>query len=290
MESGVVDRRYADSIRADCSVEVLELGQLGVDDKAVDWVRYMCRGKPSVDDIAFQRRMSNFMFRRMLSGPTRFASLRYRGGDIDVKGEGGFTLKTNSIVGINTSKQTFAYPEDWFRRVLTAGGKQTMDDLTVSVTSEKSPYPFQPFGKIQELDEGPLRPGVGAGFLLLVLVDDRFRGMGLSQPLLSGVLKYYSEEAAVPYVFAYGRVPDICKDSDIVKDYREHDAVPTETLNRYLSEVQAGRRQDWGVGLHQKAGAHIICGLPDSIIYAESLNSGYLAIYDLKELKSTGKM
>lgn len=274
-----------DEISSHCVFEVIEPGQPRLKEKLVEYAGFRYRRHPEVRSELFQEIISQTMFDRMLTIPARFALLRYNGPKLDVGVEQQFTLNPGSVVGVNSSKQTFVYPKQWFESLLASEGRQTMDNLTTAVTSGESPHPFKPFGFIENLREGPLRQGEGAGFLLLALVDDRLLGVGLSQTLLPGLLRYYLENVKVPYVFVYGRMPNLSKDPLIQQNFQERGVVETGVLNGYIKQVLNGERHDWGVGLHKMAGAHVICGLPDSVLDKESLNCGYLGIYDLTELR-----
>jgi hypothetical protein len=284
---GGVDKGLAQAIRKNCAIEVLAPGQAGLEERLREYVRFRYAARPESAREDFQRTMSKVLFDKMISGPMTFTLLRYLGEDATLRDRGEFTLKTGAVVGVNSAKQTFIYPDGWFRGLLEAEGKHSMDELTAAVTSEKSPYPFRPFGAIEELDEGPERRGEGAGFLLMALVDERLRGLELSQDLVRGVLRHYLDGVGLSYALAYGRAPQIGDDPAISA---EQDAVSAKALNRYIADVLGGRRRDWGVHLHQGAGARILCGLPDSVIDEESMNCGFLGIYDLKKLRSSGSI
>jgi len=282
------DNTAAEYVRKHCEVEIIEPGR-GDFGRIADYIRFRYKSHPDADSSTFVSSISGEMIVRMAKIPQRFALLRYVGGDLSFQGAGS-VLKQGGVVGVNTSKQTFVYPEEWFKGILSASARHTMDELSTAVTSEKSPFRFRTFHEIENLVEGGIRKGSGAGFLMLALVDERLRGLRLSQKLLSGVLGYYRDVVGVPYVFVYGRVPEICRDEAVYEEFKAGGRLSPVSLNRYLKQVLAEERRDWGVSLHHQAGARMICGLPNSVQDAESLNSGYLGIYDLGELRAQGRI
>ncbi len=276
---GDAGKALARKIASESVVEAIRPGMTGLDEKIRDWVLFRYRRHPQVHETRFQEAMSKAVFDNMLAGPMVFANLRYAGGDLSLGG--GEPIRSGSVVGVNSSKRTLAYPDKWFKALLDAKEKAGMDELTRAVTSPHSPYKFIPFGQIESLREGVIPTGSGSGFLMLALVDERIRGAGLSQKLLTGVLEEYRGPLRTNYVFFYGRTPGLGRDEDAAREFREHKAVSTETLNTHLRRVINGVAPDWGVGFHIRSGAHLICGLPDSVLDAESLNCGFLGIYDL---------
>lgn len=275
-------RDAGDHIRGSLDVEVLEPGQSGLGDKLGEYIRLRYGRRPESGSRVFQQSISAAMVERMKTVPMRFALLRYMGGDVMTPDQE-ILVKSDSVTAVNSSKQTFVYPQEYFAGLLEAEDKYSMDELTAAVMSPNSPHRFRGFTEIENLAEGPLKPGRGVGFLLLALVREDVRGIGLSQKLLAGVLRYYRDRVRVPYVFVYGRVPGLGADDEAANEFRDHGVVRAPTLNRYLRRTME-EGGDWGVGLHKKAGAHIICGLPDSVRDKDSLNCGYLGAYDLKTI------
>ncbi len=280
---------FTESLRSACRVEVIEPGAQGCEGKIREYISFRYRGGPIYASQGFQDRMSKIMLEKMIMGPMRFTLLRYAGDNLKLPGDG-LTLESGSVVGVNLSKQTFAYPDSWFKSLLDAQASHTMGELGIAVTSQNSPHPFRPFGVMENLEEGPMRFGEGAGFLLLALVDERLRGMGLSQKLLSGVLTHHHDKVGARYVFAYGRTPQLSANQEASNEFKEKKAVSRATLEHHLQDVMRGEKRDWGVQLHHRAGANIICGLPDSVKDGESLNSGFLGIYDLGRMRDSGRI
>jgi hypothetical protein len=268
-------------VRDNSVVEVFELGQQGIDRQLRDYIKFGARYHTGAGD---QDRLLSGMVHQMASHHLRFALLRYTGGDVKIEGEEPFVLTSGSVVGVNASKQTLAYPGEWFERLLDAraGGRYSLDELTKAVTSADAANKFKSFSDILNLQEGPLKHAQGAGFLLLAFVDDRLRKAGLSQIMLNGVLDYYRRQAGVSFAFAYGRTPGLSAVKELAEPFSgEGKPVEAEALNSYLQEVLDGHRKDPGVGLH-KNGA-LICGLPNSVEDGKSLNCGFLTIYDLRK-------
>jgi hypothetical protein len=290
LDFDAIRKAEAERIGSRCVVEQLELGQANIGGRLREFAAFRY---PNVPLDRNQKPLDSLiaaMVERMGKIPLRIAVMRYAGEDAAVPGQPGQTLKSGSIIGANTSKPTSIYPAEWFEQILAAEGKHTMDDLTTAITSPRAPRPFKQFSQIENLPEGKIQPGRGAGFLLLAQVDDRLQGLGLSQILLTSVLQNYHDSLNLPYVFFYGRMPELKKDSQAEAEFAARGVVESRTLNRYLAQVMGGERRDWGVGFHKRAGAHIICGLPDSVLDGDSLNSGYLGIYDLKELSASGRI
>ncbi|MBU0761450.1 MAG: hypothetical protein KKD39_00345 [Candidatus Altiarchaeota archaeon] len=275
---GLNDMEKADMerIRANCRVEIADSNHPRLSDEVEEYLRYL-RIHRLISLPQDMQSQSNTMFRRIIEKGLRVALLKYKGPEVPVGGNA--TLPPEAVIGVNSSKQTDAYPHEWFDNLLKARQNHTMDDLTTAVESARGRLKFQPFREITDRDEPVIAAGKGAGFLSLIHVSPRLRGCGLSQILLPEVLKYYWQARDVPYVFVYGRTPAISREQEMKAEFEESGVVSTQNLNRYITQVLGGVKRDFGVGVNQKAGAEIICGLPDSVLDRESLNCGYLAIY-----------
>ncbi|MFH1404406.1 MAG: hypothetical protein ABIH11_09075 [Candidatus Altiarchaeota archaeon] len=284
LDLGAKRREAMQFITEQSRLEVIEPGQSNLDERLREYVVFRHRQNPSIGDRSFQDAEIAKLVGWMSTIPVRPSVLRYTGDDVKVESREGasFTLSKGSVIGCNLSKQTMAYPDEYFEKLLAARGRFTMDELTSAVTHPNSPNPYVNFTELENMREGELRHGAGAGFLLLAEVDDRLQGLGLSQQILGGVLDYYRSKVGSNYVFVYGRLPEIRLDAGAAREFNDSGKVTPATVNKYVAQVMDGERRDWGLGFHRDAGASIICGLPYSYPDKESLNCGFLAVYDLR--------
>lgn len=280
-------KRDLAQIRENSSTEVIDPNAANVREKLGAFIRLMYQADPEFG-MREEAEVAATMLSRMHKGPLRLSMLRYNGTPLDVSG-GGHVLP-GQVVAINSCKQTLTYPNEYFTGLLKAKDRFSMDELTTAVMSPQSDYPFKKFSEIESRHEGHLKPGQGAGFLFLGYVDEKLRGGGLSQKMLSNVLSGMHDDLKLQYCFVYGRLPKLKDHGPAAKEKAREGRVSPPTLNKYVKKAVEGDIKDWGLLLHQRAGADVVCGLADSVDDKNSLNCGYLAIYDLKKLRANRKI
>jgi len=115
------------------------------------------------------------------------------------------------------------------------------------------------------------------GFLLLAEVDPGVRKHGLSKQLIEAALDNF-RSLGVSHVVAFARCAQLAQ-------YEPDPQKATTRLQEYIKlRDDRGMHPDYGIRFHQRAGAQIICGIPNSSPDPESHNNMCLVIYSLAEL------
>ncbi|MBI4015133.1 MAG: hypothetical protein HY362_00210 [Candidatus Aenigmarchaeota archaeon] len=115
-------------------------------------------------------------------------------------------------------------------------------------------------------------PNGNVGCLVGVGVLPSMRGFGVVNNLIGGVVSDM-KKSGLEWAIGYGRVPE----------YGKHPEVP---LQQYVKRKRSdGKPVDYGLRFHYNNGAHIVCGIPQSMRPKddwESLGNGALVVYQLK--------
>ncbi|VVB53768.1 Uncharacterised protein [uncultured archaeon] len=122
------------------------------------------------------------------------------------------------------------------------------------------------------------------GFLVYTEVDDKVAGMRMVDSLTSAALTEMHDVLGFRYAFAYGRMVGL--------DGKYQ--TPAQAARHLNQELMI--RDEHGISLypsvafHQRAGATVACGMPNCALDDRSINQGFLAWYDLEELKRRGRL
>jgi len=209
--------------------------------------------------------------------------LRYDGPRqvIDVRSQVGQDLLPNLVDGALLSRPTGALSRDFLAECLERRKKQAPEKVYNELIDSQNPLLFKSRYYSEHIYDANL-PAT-AGFLIHFEVLGSLQGLGLSQPLIKGMLRYYRSKG-LDYAFAFARLIGMQH-----KFFGEDEAALD--LQKYVQRGDGrGLHPDPTVRAHQKAGGQIIAGLPDCRYDPPSFNNGVFVIYDLKELESRGKL
>ena len=113
------------------------------------------------------------------------------------------------------------------------------------------------------------------GILLLAEVDPSVRKHGLSKLLIQSALNNF-HSLGVSNVFAFARCAKF-------SEYEPDRIKALGNLQDYIARRdEEGWHPDYGIRFHQKAGAQIICGIPNCSLDPESHNHMCLVVYTVK--------
>lgn len=211
--------------------------------------------------------------------PIIFLDIRYSGNPLEFNAGGKTrTLRRKDMLGFINSRRNSQFSMELVERLLERKRQGDTPKKIFDELGNQLPPSYEGLCKLGDNDRSEV------GFLMLVHVDPDLRGLNLSQRLLRRTLQIMRDRFNLEYVAFYGRVPGLSEEFTSPADAEKH-------LQEYVARKRPdGFHPDWAVRFHQYAGCEVICGIPNSAVDNESLNHGFVGVYDLIKLRGEGRI